>query len=373
MNDYQKQLFEDLMILCEDEIHDGSFYFVDTVMNNSTYRIFNYRLSSYEQFLYPSALECRGVMYKLGKYNTPEALLSLPFQKFFNRFENPMTMDLDFSNDNVYSIDTKADGSLISSYKIGDEIYLKSKGSVQSEQAIDSLLWLLEYNKPLYDDIVYLEELGNTVIMEWTSPTNRIVLSYSEPSLIVLGVRSRIDGSYINKDELSGLNVTSLLESYTTSIEIDDTNKFIDSIPDMEHIEGYVVTLNDGMRVKVKTNWYILLHRSKDDINSPKKLMSCVINETTDDLKSLFHDDPLTLKIITDMEELVIPKFNNMVETVKQYHEDNKHLDRKTYAIQSKNLDDGLMSLYMNAYTGKENNFKEFSLKHFEMFIGELL
>ena len=42
-----------------------AFYFKDFPLNDAIYRIFNYRLASYTEFLAPNALECRGHMFEV--------------------------------------------------------------------------------------------------------------------------------------------------------------------------------------------------------------------------------------------------------------------------------------------------------------------
>lgn len=86
MNERQQELYTNLMKLCDE--HE-SFFYSDQVLNPLThpghFRIFNYRLASYTQWLQPDALECRGVMFLMDTdFNKPLALVSWPFEKFFN-------------------------------------------------------------------------------------------------------------------------------------------------------------------------------------------------------------------------------------------------------------------------------------------------
>lgn len=107
-----QQLFDQLVLLT---LESETFYAQDFQLDSSVYRIFNYRLSSYSDFLRPAALECRGIMFELDEQNRCiKRLASRPMQKFFNLNENPMTMDLDLSK--VDTVELKADGSLMSTY-----------------------------------------------------------------------------------------------------------------------------------------------------------------------------------------------------------------------------------------------------------------
>ena len=149
MNVFQRNMYNGLMALV-----DGSdtFYFADREIHGIIFRIFNYRMTSYTEFLQPYALECRGTTFAM-KDGEPYELAAIAFEKFFNLNENPMAMGLDLTT--VVEINDKADGSFISSYMIGDELLLKSKGSVGSSQAVNSTAWIhLPENEPLMKEVI---------------------------------------------------------------------------------------------------------------------------------------------------------------------------------------------------------------------------
>jgi len=372
MYDFQKALYDQLMALVGDS---EAFYYADFKLTDRTYRIFNYRLASYTEFLKPGALECRGHMFEVSN-DTRDAfmirLASMPQEKFFNLYENPMTMELDLST--VEELSDKADGSLITSYMHMAphhshwSLHLKSKGSLFSDQANDSMLYLARpENHGFRDEITAAERLGYTVIMEYVAPHNRIVLGYETEELRVLAVRSRIDGSYVNYEDVDADVFPEILKRWTERVQVDDPVEFVKSIPDMQGIEGYVVRLASGQRVKIKTSWYLALHHTKDSINSPRRLFEAVLEEATDDMKSLFHDDPLAIKQIVEMEQYVEEKYNHMVDTVERFYERNKDMERKDYAILGqKELDRMFFGLAMMKYVGKEVDYKGFLKKQWK-------
>lgn len=365
MNEYQTKLYNNLMELVQT---NEAFYFAD-FEDGVRYRIFNYRLASYSDFLKPGALECRGVMFEIhgeGYGATPVRLASLPMEKFFNLNENPFTMNLDLST--VVELELKADGSLMSTYlhpsKTGEiELRLKSKGSIASEQCLHAMKLLArDENRDFFNELRDIAMFGATVNMEWCAPQHRIVLGYEKPQLSVLNVRLNATGQYLSHDDLWAYPKVAehLIERLTTG----DPERFIKLIPDMQGIEGYVLRLASGQRVKIKTAWYLALHHTKDSINSPRRLFEAVLEEATDDMKSMFHDDPLAIKMIAEMETFVEKHFNHMVDTVERFYERNKGLDRKDYAILGQQeLDRMHFGLAMNKYTGKEVDYKGFLKK----------
>jgi len=374
MNDYQWELWEDLMYLVETS---EAFFYSDQELNDRYYRIFNYRLASYTDFQARNALECRGHMFEIDKAGPtarPSRLVALPMEKFFNVGENPFTMDLDF--DNPMQIMLKEDGSLISSFlhtaAVGKlpVVMCKSKGSLSSDQATDATWYLHELSHyELRDDIYRLEHLGCTVNMEYTAPHNRIVIGYEEENLVVLNVRDRSTGKYIPKDQLSSYHA--LQAHWVKEYEPDEHDAYIvatygmtewvNRVECMEGIEGFVIQLANGQHVKKKTLWYLALHHTKDSINNPRRLFEAVLEEASDDLRTLFADDKLAVRQIEEMEQRVEKLYNHMVDQVERFYEHNKHLERKDYAILGQEeLDRMYFSLAMNKYVGKEVKYKEF-------------
>ena len=352
-------IYDGLMALTEE--HDA-FYWADTQLYGEWYRVFNYRLGSYSQWILPYALECRGITF----HRDTQKIVSRPFEKFFNLNENPLTMDLDLST--VESIWDKMDGSLISTMDLSEEdtdFWLKSKGSLLSEQAMaaNHLIRTEEY-RDLYEFCMDRVAEGSTVIMEYTGPSNRIVISYEDHELTVLGIRNNETGVYFPL-EFYGPEAPFLPFVKNYIEEIDDAEAFVHSIPDMADIEGYVIQLASGQRFKVKTEWYLKLHHIKDSINSQRRLFEAVVYETSDDIKASFYDDPIAIALVEEMEEKVSAIYNHMVATVEAYYEANKHLERKDYAIKGQQeLPDYRFSLAMSKYIGREVDYKATMVKH---------
>lgn len=377
MNIRQTELWNNLMALTEST---EVFYFVDHKLDNKCYRVFSYRLASYTDFLNPDALECRGHMFEIseeGKNTQPIRLASWPSEKFFNKEENPFTMNLDLSC--IQSIMVKADGSLISTFVHNNQLKLKSKTSLSSEQAIDAMKWLdLPENEKFKEELTELALKDYTINMEWCANTNRIVLAYDKPQLTVLNIRDNQSGRYVrsvirnvreNSQELLLCSYNEIINNWIDYEFPPNTIKFVEDIPNMEGIEGFVIKLSGGQHFKVKTNWYLTRHRNKDSVNNPRQLFEAVLDEATDDLKTLFVDDKVSLKLITDMEEKIDKIYNHIVSTVEKFYTVNKHLGRKEYAILGqKELDRKEFGLAMCKYIGQEIDYKTWMKKNWKEF-----
>lgn len=363
MNTYQTILYNNLMALVAS---NEAFYHQDFVVDAHKYRIFNYRLASYTDFLQPSAMECRGVMFEVDETGNAIRLAALPLEKFFNLNENPMSMDLDLTQ--VDEILLKADGSLMSSYEQDEVLKIKSKGSTASEQCIAAMQWLNDSScmvRFFADEVLHATMTGWTVNMEWCSPIHRIVIGYDRPHLMVLNARNRETGEYMSYQEL----ITRFGEAFVIKrVQPVDSVAFVASIPAMlDDIEGYVIRLKSGQRVKIKTEKYLSLHHAKDSVNNPRRLFEAILDEGIDDLRSLFYTDVVAMRMIDEMQVFVDHKYNHMVKLVEDFYEANKELDRKDYAIKGQSsMDRMYFGLAMNKYLGKNPEYKDWMKKHFK-------
>jgi len=223
MNEYQSTLFNNLTTLVET---NEAFFSNDWEVDDTIYRNFNYRMASYSDFCLPSAIECRGIMFAIDIDTGEISLASLPFEKFFNLYENPFTMELDLND--IVEIADKADGSLITTYMHNNYLMVKTKGSLSSDQAIAANAYLqLDENVAFRDELMRGEKLGCTIIMEWCAPDNRIVLPYMDAELKVLGVRNRETGGYINFEDIDAEHFPETLNHWTKIISIDEIISYL--------------------------------------------------------------------------------------------------------------------------------------------------
>ncbi|CAF1062666.1 unnamed protein product [Didymodactylos carnosus] len=214
--------------------------------------------------------------------------------------------------------------------------------------------------------------------MEYTSPTNRVVISYPDDQLTVLSIRC-----HSTTETFFGTKLRKFLESQNDkydeilkhlvpyeglhSLNLNH-NIFLTDVRNEESGEGYVVEIimdeNNSYLVKVKNLRYLTLHTTKNNISNSRRLFESVINESSDDLKSMFSLDPDSIDIIVKMEEYVKPRYNHLIETVEQFYTENKDLSRKEYALKAQKSHSKYMGLLIALYLGKTNNYKEFAIRH---------
>lgn len=324
------ELFKNLMALCDPKDQSKFFYRDSRTPLGTHFRVFSYNYASYSDWLLQDALECRGIMFEITTEGEPVRIMSRPMEKFFNLNETPFTMNLDLTKI-AYFMD-KADGSLISTYADNGILCAKSKTSVISEQAIAANAILSDIDhEPLYKRALELAEAGFTLNFEYVAPDNRIVLPYDRKALILLNIRDNETGEYVSHKDIIA---DAVLRPYFVKVftGLTDVEDDINRIRAVEGIEGYVFVMEDGLKFKLKTDWYVALHRTKDSITKNESLFEAVVSGGSDDLRSLFEADPWALTKIETFEKIYLTYLRTSIDTLNDLYKELAGKDRKTFA-----------------------------------------
>lgn len=353
-----KQLYENLMALC-DAKDESKFYFTDDVSpSGKEYRIFSYNYASYSDWLLPDALECRGIMFEMMN-DKPVRIAARPMEKFFNLNETPFTMNLDLSK--AQYMLTKADGSLVSSFMDGMLLRFKSKSSIKSEQAhAATAILTMPQHEALLARLIDLSNEGFTANFEYVAPDNRIILPYQERELILLNIRDNDTGEYVDYDDIYADGV---LRRYLVEAQPVPEGDFVSDIRKMEGIEGFVFVMEDGLRFKLKTEWYCALHHTKDSITKNDRLFEVIVANAVDDLKGMFVDDPYSLNKINVFEQIYVNYLGAAFELCHETYAALRGKDRREFAIEAQTIVNKaqmpmLFSVIMQMYTGGCDNEK---------------
>jgi T4 RnlA family RNA ligase len=227
------------------------------------------------------------------------------------------------------------------------------------------------------DEVEEIVRRNYTVNFEYTSPLNQIVLFYSKSKLSVLSIRCHSNGDTLFGDRLISFlqenRFSAILENIVSFKTVPNSithQELIEDIRKETGGEGYVVEIippnQKSYLVKVKTEKYLRLHHTRFSSCSSWHFFQCVIYEQTDDLRSLYTNAKDVLEKIQKIEDKTRPIYNQLVQTIELFYEENKHLSRKDYAIKVVNTTQLkiYMPLIMNLYLGKENDYKKFSINH---------
>jgi len=135
---------------------------------------------------------------------------------------------------------------------------------------------------------------------------------------------------------------------------ISDMGQFIDDVRGQQNVEGRIIYFVDGHRVKIKCDWYVMLHKAKEAITYEKDVWDIVLNNNIDDvLPVLDKDDSSHLMEFSDaFHSRLIALERDMHDMFDKMNEENT--ERKEFARHAFSLpDEWQRTLMMNHYTGK--------------------
>lgn len=344
------------MILSDlDHLRDNPMVrFKEEVVEDESFTIVSYMIADKDFWKQPLADECRGITFKT---DTGECVCR-PFNKFFNVEEREDTAPAIVSSAFKECYEKK-DGSMIMPIVTKSGMKFKTKKSFYSEVAETA-------NRCATQEVIGLSLVcagiyHSTPIFEFTHQDHKIVIDYPESQQwTLLAVRDNDSGEYFPYE-----TVRALAESHgcTYIPQIDLTWEEIQrSIENDKGIEGYVLLLKDGRRVKYKTAWYMSLHRTMTELRV-RDVAEAVIDETVDDLKSLVSSQGKSLAPIEMIESQVTFELSEIREEVESIAKPLGNLSFKDAAMKLKN--DKLFSLVMDKIRGKEPNYIGFWKRNF--------
>ena len=313
--------YQECIEICQKS--DGLFYESKFIIDGYKVSVFNYRLSTYNDFVTYNAFELRGLTFV---FNADGSLYKrfLLMEKFFNVNENESTL-LDVIKDKkVNSVYLKEDGSIISFIELPNgKIVAKSKTSFESEQAIMA--------QKLFEDKVKINAFVKdflskdlSAVFEYVGPMNRVVVKYDNSDLILLRLRDNKTGKYLSID---GYDLSKPMSFKFTLSDLMNLKG------NLEGIEGWIVEFVDGQKVKIKTDWYHSLHRILTDYSKREDyLIDMILDEKIDDLLSQI---PFGSESRLFVEEVIVKTnsgFNAISNEIDLLM--SKYTDRKSFALE---------------------------------------
>lgn len=195
----------------------------------------------------------------------------------FNKFHNLNTDYIDATKEEnlpqgeVPLVTTKLDGSLgILYHHYGYRV--ATRGSFASQQAQWATAWYdnhMKTNPPAWP-------ADCTPVFEIIYPENRIVVTYEFAGLVMLSMVDNETGAELSREDVelwASVNGLSVVKKFDKSI----SECVAEDIPNEE---GYVLTYSTGLKVKVKFNEYVRLHRILTGLN-PKAIWELLAKNQT--------------------------------------------------------------------------------------------
>jgi RNA ligase len=273
--------------------------------------------------------ELRGILfYPDGR------IMSRRLQKFFNVNERDETQQHLIDLTQSHMILEKLDGSMITPMVAEGRIRFGTKMGLTdvaqgAEQFAIANCNIMEFCDCMMDR-------GKTPIFEWCSRQQRIVVDYPNDRLVLLAVRDNITGEYATYGQMQdwayryGLDLVNVYPGTADSME-----HLVRYTHDIEGSEGWIIRFDDGHMLKIKSAWYVRIHKVKDSLTQEKNVIDLIVNEKIDDAKSFMLDDDRHR--IEQFEDAFWTGFNNVASQL--YIDLNESRidmqgDRKRFALE---------------------------------------
>lgn len=265
--------------------------------------LFDYYVPNWSMFRDdPLSLECRGIIFDLET----GGVVSRPFAKFFNLGENELT-----SRERVEALVRqhgallmpKLDGSLVQITSHKGELMVASRSSMSREtgyvrRAVEALV---SGNSEL---VGYIHKFPDyTFLFEYLDPKNIIVIAHEEEKLVFLNARNKITGEYAF-DKLPELPPVDKVSSREVGWE--EFSSIIEELKHQNNFEGYVFYVPEVGFFKVKTPWYVDLHKILSDF-TVKNVLEAWAKDGVDDLIATLNQYPSenSTKLIEKIKNIV--------------------------------------------------------------------
>ncbi len=283
-------------------------------------RIIDYVFTTDATFATPMARECRGLKFALDG-----SILARPLHKFFNIGEQQSAADIDWTQPHV--VLDKLDGSMVHPCFLSERLTFMTRMG-ESGQAKAALDHADEAVLRLSRDLL-LE--GMTPVFEFTSPDHRVVLAYPETSLTLIAVRETVSGTYLSHAELARLAERYCVPLVAQLGRVEDAMAFIARGRSLTDVEGYVIAFEDGHRVKLKADAYVLRHRALAGVSKERNLLEWIVKDAIDDVLPLLSDD--IAQQVAAYRNQVYQALDRHVAALAEFAQQHSALPRKEIAF----------------------------------------
>lgn len=282
------------------------------MVGDQTFTIMCYMIADPALWDAPLGIECRGHV-----FDASGKIVSMPFEKFFNYRENKFTQPEVVGNIPIRSVFEKRDGSLVTGVSVKGSVYWKTKKSFYSDVAVKVQTGEFDNEAAL---TFALDSMGMTAIWEYTDPDFRVVIDYGQkPEMTLLAVRDNETGAYmqwnqvVNYARAFNVNLIQRLDMQP-GITLNELEHMLENA---EGIEGYVVELENNMRLKLKSPWYLRLHHVNTELRE-RDIAEMFVDECLDDIKSTISLAGHSLDAVEEIEKRVAAEMDDIMDRSRE-------------------------------------------------------
>lgn len=205
------------------------------------------------------------LIFRSSLWNSQGEPISLSWKKHFNFDERPDIDPIPNSLDGMELVE-KIDGSTLLISKYRDTLIVRTRGTVDATKLDNGdEIALFKERYPLVFDSINIGEYA-TLIFEWVSPRNQIVIPYAQPDIYLTGCIWHYQYDYMSQymlDDLSKLLGVKRPRRY----QFDTIPQMLEAVNAFKGVEGICAYYNKGQSWrKIKAAQYLILHRFKENV-----------------------------------------------------------------------------------------------------------
>jgi len=216
-------------------------------------------------------------------------VISASLPKFTNWGENPDHFPVPTSLKNATVVE-KLDGSTLIVSKYNGQYILRTRGTVDASKLANGFELEL-FKSTILNKLQDNNDTWNySIIWEWLSPINKIVLSYGdEPMWKLIGFIDHTDYSLATQDMLNLMakKYDLLRPEIYTFTDISDMLQIVDKWQDKEGVCLY--SKNDQVIHKIKASKYLLLHHLKSELSNIEKVLDVWLEQGMPDYQTFYN------------------------------------------------------------------------------------
>lgn len=210
-----------------------------------------------------------------------DKVLSSGFPKFFNYGEKTDCYP-DPENFNDWKIEDKIDGSLLIVDYVNDTFSMRTRGTVSYSFQANAKDF--EHLPEKYPKVVeFLKENQHlSLLFEIVTPNNIIVVRPQQIEFYLIGAINKNGMCVVSSSDLTNIwrkiGPIPVPQRYDF-LNTNNLKQIEESVKHWKGKEGIVVSYNNGQnRIKLKSDWYLFIHRVKSQLNSENNLIEYYVD-----------------------------------------------------------------------------------------------
>lgn len=283
--------------------------------------------------------------------------------------------DIQTTTSNYFANGVLVHNSLCIVYYYDNQWHVATKGTPDASGNVNGfsftfaeLFWSIAKKQGLAKYLAWGADRSFTYLFELTSIFNKVVVSYSEPKLTLIGLRLNTSvgsefsvSEYVDDPRYDSELVASLnpVKEYSFSSQ-EEMVEFAKNLNGTQG-EGFVVVDDNFNRIKVKSDNYIALSHMKDGFG-PRRAMEIVRKAEGDEVQVYIDSFPEFKPLFDESKK----KYDELLNHLKDSYECIKHIEsQKEFALAAiKTKLSGALFSVRKGDTTFEKYLAEMNIKH---------